>query len=153
MRQLAYTMFISNNLPSFHLWWKKNLVNHWKSQNIMKMIVFKTFFTFYVFFNNKFGQEHSYQARNLSKNSPKSNWNQTSVKWSKKLLSGNRGFWSILQLNCSLFRLKQCQKLKSYHNCQRNSVWRSLRCVTIKKQVLETISCKILETNSSFHVK
>ena len=23
-------MFVSNNRPSFHLWWKENLVNHWK---------------------------------------------------------------------------------------------------------------------------
>ena len=25
MRQLVYTMLISNNRPSFHLWWKENL--------------------------------------------------------------------------------------------------------------------------------
>ena len=37
MRQLVYTMFISNNRASFHLWWKENLVK--KSQNIMKMIL------------------------------------------------------------------------------------------------------------------
>ena len=30
MRQLFYTMFISNNHPSFHLWWKENLVKHRK---------------------------------------------------------------------------------------------------------------------------
>ena len=30
MRQLLYTMFISNNRPSFHLWWKKNLGKHQK---------------------------------------------------------------------------------------------------------------------------
>ena len=30
MRQLVYTIFISNNHPSFHLRWKKNLVKHWK---------------------------------------------------------------------------------------------------------------------------
>ena len=28
MRQLVYAMFISNNRPSFHLWWKLNLVKH-----------------------------------------------------------------------------------------------------------------------------
>ena len=28
MSQLAYTMFISNNHPSFHLRWKENLVKH-----------------------------------------------------------------------------------------------------------------------------
>ena len=30
MRQLAYTMLISNNCALFHLWWKKNLVKHQK---------------------------------------------------------------------------------------------------------------------------
>ena len=28
MRQLVYTIFISNNRASFHLWWKENLVKH-----------------------------------------------------------------------------------------------------------------------------
>ena len=28
MKQLAYTMFISNNRASFHLWSKENLVKH-----------------------------------------------------------------------------------------------------------------------------
>ena len=30
MRQLVYTMFISNNRPSFYLWWKENLAKHRK---------------------------------------------------------------------------------------------------------------------------
>ena len=30
MRQLVYTLFISNNCASFHLWWKENLVKHQK---------------------------------------------------------------------------------------------------------------------------
>ena len=30
MRQLAYTMLISNNRALFHLWWKENLVKHQK---------------------------------------------------------------------------------------------------------------------------
>ena len=33
MRQLVYTILISNNRPSFHLWWKENLV---KLQQISK---------------------------------------------------------------------------------------------------------------------
>ena len=32
-------LFITNNHASFHLWWKKNLFNHQKVQNIMKMII------------------------------------------------------------------------------------------------------------------
>ena len=30
MRQFVNTIFISNNRPSFHLWWKENLVRHRK---------------------------------------------------------------------------------------------------------------------------
>ena len=30
MRQLEYTMCISNNRTSFHLWWKEDLAKHWK---------------------------------------------------------------------------------------------------------------------------
>ena len=30
MRQLVYTMFISNNRASFHLWWKEHFVKHQK---------------------------------------------------------------------------------------------------------------------------
>ena len=29
-RQFVYTMFMSSNLASFHLWWKKNLLQHRK---------------------------------------------------------------------------------------------------------------------------
>ena len=40
MRQLVYTMFITNNHDSFHLWLKENLVKYQKkSQNIMTNIV------------------------------------------------------------------------------------------------------------------
>ena len=39
MRQLVYTVLVSNNRASFHLWWKENLINIKKSQNFMKMIV------------------------------------------------------------------------------------------------------------------
>ena len=30
MRQLVYTMFTSNNCPSFHFWWKENFIKHLK---------------------------------------------------------------------------------------------------------------------------
>ena len=33
MSQLVYTMFVTNNHTSFHLWWKENLLNH---QNVPK---------------------------------------------------------------------------------------------------------------------
>ena len=36
MRQLIYTMFISDNRKSFHLWWKENLVKHQKVSKYYK---------------------------------------------------------------------------------------------------------------------
>ena len=36
VRQLVYTMFISNNCPSFHLLWKKNLVKDWEISKYYK---------------------------------------------------------------------------------------------------------------------
>ena len=36
MRQLVYTMFISNNRASFHLWCKENLVKHQKVSKYYK---------------------------------------------------------------------------------------------------------------------
>ena len=36
MKQLVNTMFISNNRPSFHLWWKGNLVKHRKASKYYK---------------------------------------------------------------------------------------------------------------------
>ena len=41
MKQLLNTMIISYNSLSFYLWWKEKLLKHYKSQNIMKLIVDK----------------------------------------------------------------------------------------------------------------
>ena len=43
MRQLVYTMFITNNCTLFHLWWKENLVKHQKVSKYYEMIVESTF--------------------------------------------------------------------------------------------------------------
>ena len=58
-----------------------------------------------------------------------------------------------MQLSCSNFRLKLCQRPYSYENCQTNPIWKGLRRVRSKKLSSVTIIQKIFETNSSFHVK
>ena len=45
-RQLVYTMSISNNHPSFHLWWKENLVKHQKVSKHYENICLPFFFCF-----------------------------------------------------------------------------------------------------------
>ena len=58
-----------------------------------------------------------------------------------------------MQTSCSILKLKQCQKYYSYQNCQRNSTSKILGRVKIKKQSLDTTSCKLFATKSSFHMK
>ena len=52
------------------------------------------------------------------KNVLKQTW--TSVKSSEKQLPNKFNFGTVLLLNCSNFRLKQCERPWSYQNCQRN---------------------------------
>ena len=49
MKQLVYTMFISNNRPSFHLWWKKNLVKHWKVSKYYETNCLQNFLLLFMF--------------------------------------------------------------------------------------------------------
>ena len=46
LRQLVYTMSVSNNHPSFHLWWKENLVKHQKVSKYYENILLQFFFCF-----------------------------------------------------------------------------------------------------------
>ena len=121
VRHLLYTIFIINNPPLFHLWWKEHLVKHQKVSKYYEPDSLQIFLMlFYVFIKNWFFQEQSYLGKNflcVSKKCPQSNlkgfWNQiwTSVKRSENQLSSKRKFDPILQLDCLIFRLKQCQKL------------------------------------------
>ena len=56
MRQLVYTMFITNNHTSFHLWWKENLIKYQKvlrkstitpAASCIIFIIFRHFLMFY----------------------------------------------------------------------------------------------------------
>ena len=70
-----------------------------------------------------------------------------------KKLSSKERLCPVLQINCPISRLKHCQSLRVTKIVQQikfKGVWDELES---KKLSLETISCKIFETNSSFHVK
>ena len=54
-----------------------------------------------------------------------------------------------MQISCSNFRLKLCQKPQSYKICRVNQAWEYLVWVRSKKLFPETIVHKIFETNSS----
>ena len=49
-------------------------------------------------------------------------------------------FGTCLQLNCSNFRLKLCERPLSYQHCQRKWVWRGLGRVRSEQMFLETIT-------------
>ena len=76
----------------------------------------------------------------------------TSKKRSKKKLPCKTNFSTFLQLSCSNFRLKVCQRPSSNQNCQTNQVGRSLGRVRSKKLLSETTVDKIFEKTLVFIV-
>ena len=64
-----------------------------------------------------------------------------SVKRSEKYLSSKTIFSSFLHVSCSNYRLKLCQRLSSYKNCQTNQTWRNLGEFRSEKLFVKTV-CK-----------
>ena len=93
MRQLVYTMFISNNHKSFHFWWEENLVKHQKVTKYYKNDCLKKFLSLFM----------SISTAQVVKN--------VSVKRSEKQLPRKGKFRTFLQLNCSNFSLKLVKSL------------------------------------------
>ena len=62
VKQLVYTMLISNNLQSFHLWWKENLVKHRKISKYDETDYFHDILLLFVFLltTNFVKNNHSY---------------------------------------------------------------------------------------------
>ena len=59
-------MFLSKNRLSVHLWWKENLVKHWKISEYYKTDGLKNFPLLFIFFiNNYFFQNSHIKARIL----------------------------------------------------------------------------------------
>ena len=117
MRQLVYTMFISNNRPSFHLWWKENLA---KLQQVSKyyekdclqifLLLFMSLLpTKFVKNSHIWGKIYFIFLKNMLKQT-RNSFNQisSSVKSLLKQLPAKTNFSSIFRLNCSNSRSKQC---------------------------------------------
>ena len=140
MTQLEYTMFITNNHDSFHLWWQEDFV---KRQNVSKyydqdcmknsLLLFIPFYQlqllkivifwagiFFIFLKNVIEQT----------------WKVFNTKFGPQ--------WKD--------RKSSYQDLKS-PNCQANHIWRGLGRVRGKILFAETILAKIFQTNFSFCVK
>ena len=120
VRQLEYTMFISNNHPLFNLWWNKNLVKHRKVSKYYETYCLHDFIFLFMFL----------LTIKKAKNSPidttifsiflinvlEQTWNSFNTKsithWkrSEKQLPSMANFRTGLPLNWSKFRRKQCER-------------------------------------------
>ena len=131
VRQLAYTMFISNNLTWFDLLWKENLIKHQKSQIIIKMILCKIFLFFYISINSSNCKKQSYLnllLLSLWKTALKQTWKSFNSKFSAKLLekqfSSKASSRNFLEPNCSNLKSKLGEMSSSYLNYQKKYIWR-----------------------------
>ena len=146
---------------SFHLWWKQNLIEHQKVSEYYENDCLQNFLLLFIFLViAKFVKKSHIYARThfiFLKTVVKQTWNSFNTKCGPQWKDWKSSYqiWQILVIfsNCSNFSLKQCKRPYSYHNCQRNWVWRDLGQVRVKNRFPETIGYKILETNSSFHLK
>ena len=88
MRKLVYTMFVSNNCPSFNLWWKKNLVKHRKVKQHYGIDYLKKFALLFMFLiTTKFVKNRHISARVsfiFLKNVIKLTWNFFNSKFQRQ---------------------------------------------------------------------
>ena len=113
MRQLLYTMFISNNRALFHSWWKENLVKH---QNVPiyyeNWLPAKFSFAFCVFIKRTICFNELYLGQNLLyliflKNVLRPSWKSFNSKFQpqRKDLKSSYHVRPILAVFCNLIAL------------------------------------------------
>ena len=123
MRQLVYTMFITNNHALFHLWWDKKVLKYYVHDCLWNFLLFMFLLTAQIVTNSHIlaGIYFTFLKKRPGANL-KLFWYQiwTSVKRSVKYLSSNRTFSTfcnlvalILNWNClkSLKVTKMTRKL------------------------------------------
>ena len=78
-------MFISNNRPSFHLWWKENLVKHQKVSKCCKTDCLQNFLLLFMYlWTTKFVKNNHIKSRIFFvflKNALKQTWNSLNTKF------------------------------------------------------------------------
>ena len=119
--QLVYTMFISNNRPSFHMCWNENLVKHRKVPKYYENDCLQIFLLISMFLltTNFVKKSHIYAGIffTFSKGGLNQTWNAFNTtflhQWKdwKSSYQVREAFTVFFQFNCSNFRLKQCQRL------------------------------------------
>ena len=111
-------MFISNDCPSFHLWWKKNLVKHWKVSKYYETDYLENFLLLFMFLlTSKFVRNSHIEVRiffiflkNILKQTSNSFNTKFQPPWKDWKSSYKVNFRTFLPLSCSNFRLKQCER-------------------------------------------
>ena len=122
MRQLVYTMFISNNRPFGHLWWKEDFVYHLKVSKYYETDCLQIFLLLIMLLlTNKFVKSSHISTRTFFiflNNVLKQTWNSFNTKFQpqwKDRESSNQVkeiLELFLPLHCSNFRLLQCEGLR-----------------------------------------
>ena len=119
--------FITSNYSSFHLWWKKNLLNYQKVSKYYEHDCLQNFILLFMSLLTALIVKNSHilaWSWLFQKKCHRSNlkgfqyqiWK--SVKRSGKWLSRKTNFSAFLWISCSNFRLKLCQRPQIYENCK-----------------------------------
>ena len=128
--QLVCPMFISNNRTSFQFWWKENLVKHRKVSKYYETDCLQNFLLHFLFLlTTNFVKNSDILAKifcNFLESVLNQTWNAFNTKFVRQWIDRKsscqvmEAFALFFQLDCSNFRLKQCQKPWIYQNCWRN---------------------------------
>ena len=111
MRQLVYTMLISNNRTSFHLWWKENLVKHWKVSKYYETDCLQNFLSLFMFLLTAKSVKKSHILARMFfiflKKVLKQTWNSFSTKFQPQWKDWKSSYQArqILGLFCHLMAL------------------------------------------------
>ena len=111
MRQLEYTMFISNNRPSFHFRWKENLVKHQKVSKYYENDCLPNFLLLFLFLlTAKFVKNYHIWAKLcviFLKSALKQNWKSFNTKFQPQWKPRKSSYQvnQILALVCYLIAL------------------------------------------------
>ena len=162
MRQLVYTILISNNRPSFHLWWKENLA---KLQQVSKyyekdclqifLLLFMSLLpTKFVKNSHIWGKIYLIFLKNVLKQTRNSFNTKFQAQW--KACSSSYQLKQILAVFCDLIPLilgQSSVEVLGVTEIVKEIKFEGVLGKLKSKKFSENITHKKSETNSSFHVK
>ena len=162
MTQLVHTMFLSNNGPSFHLWWKENLVKHREVSKYYETDCLQNFILlFMLLLTTKFVKTIIFRIEfclSCEKNVLKQTWHSFNTKFQTQWKDREKSYhvtiiWGLfchsIALILGLNSLKDLRVTKNVKEIKFGGVSGELE----SKKVPEKMTHKICKTNFCFHVK